>query len=90
MTAEEENFGAAVRRLREEREIGLRQFAKMIGVSATYLSKIEREELPRPCRGVGGNWLRRRRFRLARPRRNLRHDGGYVSRGHVAIALRWQ
>jgi len=49
MTAEEENFGAAVRRLREEREIGLRQFAKMIGVSATYLSKIEREEMPPPA-----------------------------------------
>ena len=27
---------------------------------------------------------------MARPRRNPRHDGGYVSRGHVAIAFRWQ
>ena len=45
----EENFGALVRRLREERELGLRQFAKMIGVSATYLSKVEREELPPPA-----------------------------------------
>ena len=28
----------------------------------------------RPCRGVGGNWLRRRRFRSARSRRNPRHE----------------
>jgi len=34
-----EHFGACVRRLREERDIGLRPFAKMIKVSATYLSK---------------------------------------------------
>ena len=44
-----QGFGAAVRRLREERRIGLRQFARMIGVSATYLSKIERDELPPPA-----------------------------------------
>src|SRR5215213_2997405 len=45
----EERFGALVRRLREERDIGLRPFARMIGVSATYLSKIERDELPPPA-----------------------------------------
>jgi transcriptional regulator with XRE-family HTH domain len=44
-----EHFGARVRRLREEREIGLRPFARMIGFSATYLSKIERGELPPPA-----------------------------------------
>jgi transcriptional regulator with XRE-family HTH domain len=44
-----EHFGACVRRLREEREIGLRPFARMIGFSATYLSKIERDELPPPA-----------------------------------------
>jgi transcriptional regulator with XRE-family HTH domain len=44
-----ERFGARVRRLREAREIGLRPFARMIGVSATYLSKIERDELPPPA-----------------------------------------
>ena len=44
-----EGFGARVRRLREAREIGLRPFARMIGVSATYLSKIERDELPPPA-----------------------------------------
>src|SRR3954470_11817032 len=45
----EEGFGARVRRLREAKEIGLRPFARMIGISATYLSKIERDELPPPA-----------------------------------------
>ena len=49
MSGTEERFGARVRRLREAREIGLRPFARMIGVSATYLSKIERDELPPPA-----------------------------------------
>lgn len=44
-----ENFGAFVRREREAREIGLREMAKMIGVSPTYLSKVEREEFPPPA-----------------------------------------
>jgi HTH-type transcriptional regulator, competence development regulator len=46
---EEQGFGATVRQLREAKRIGLRQFARMIGVSATYLSKIERQELPAPA-----------------------------------------
>jgi ribosome-binding protein aMBF1 (putative translation factor) len=44
----EERFGAFVRREREAKEIGLREMAKMIGVSPTYLSKIERDEFPPP------------------------------------------
>ena len=44
-----ENFGATVRRERERLEIGLRQFAKMIGVSPTYLSKVERDEFSPPA-----------------------------------------
>ena len=39
-----ERFGAFVRREREAKEIGLREMAKMIGV--TYLSKVERDEFP--------------------------------------------
>ena len=39
-------FGAFIRREREEREIGLREMAKKIGVSPTYLSKVERDEIP--------------------------------------------
>ena len=34
-----EKFGAFIRREREGKEIGLREMAKMIGVSPTYLSK---------------------------------------------------
>ena len=43
-----ERFGAFIRREREAREIGLRQMAKMIKVSPTYLSKVEREQAPSP------------------------------------------
>jgi transcriptional regulator with XRE-family HTH domain len=42
-------FGEFVRRERLEKEIGLREMAKMIGVSATYLSKVERDEFPPPA-----------------------------------------
>ena len=45
----EEKFGATVRREREKLEIGLREMAKKIGVSPTYLSKIERDEFPPPA-----------------------------------------
>ena len=44
-----EKFGAFVRREREAKEIGLRGMAKMIGVSPTYLSKVERDEFPPPA-----------------------------------------
>ena len=44
-----EKFGALVRQKRQAKEIGLRQMAKMIGVSPTYLSKIERDEFPPPA-----------------------------------------
>jgi transcriptional regulator with XRE-family HTH domain len=42
-------FGALVRREREVKEIGLREMAKMIGVSPTYLSKVERDQFPPPA-----------------------------------------
>lgn len=48
-TTRTESFGALVRRNREEREIGLREMAKMIGISPTYLSKVERDEFPPPA-----------------------------------------
>jgi transcriptional regulator with XRE-family HTH domain len=41
-------FGAFVRGRRKERDIGLRKMAKDIGVSPTYLSKIERDEFTPP------------------------------------------
>jgi transcriptional regulator with XRE-family HTH domain len=46
--SQRKSFGPLVRREREAREIGLREMAKMIGVSSTYLSKIERGEFPPP------------------------------------------
>ncbi len=44
-----ETFGAFTRREREAKQIGLRKMAKMIDVSPTYLSKIERDEFPPPA-----------------------------------------
>src|SRR3981081_1277588 len=44
-----EKFGEFVRRAREAKDIGLREMAKMIGVSPTYLSKVERDEFSPPA-----------------------------------------
>ena len=49
MTVEKERFGEFIRREREGKEIGLREMAKLIGVSATYLSKVERDEFAPPA-----------------------------------------
>lgn len=43
-----EKFGAFICREREARQIGLREMAKKIGVSPTYLSKVERDEFTPP------------------------------------------
>ena len=48
-SARRDKFGATVRREREKLEIGLREMAKKIGVSPTYLSKVERDEFPPPA-----------------------------------------
>ena len=45
---DKEQFGAFVRRKREEKDLGLREMAKKIGISPTYLSKCERDEFPPP------------------------------------------
>ena len=42
-------FGSLVREEREQRKIGLREMARRIGVSPTYLSMIERGEFPAPA-----------------------------------------
>src|SRR5437773_9897976 len=44
-----EKFGEFVRREPKAKEIGLREMAKLIGVSPTYLSKVERDEFPPPA-----------------------------------------
>jgi transcriptional regulator with XRE-family HTH domain len=49
MVGTNEKFGAFVRREREGKEIGLREMARMIGVSPTYLSKVERGEFLPPA-----------------------------------------
>jgi transcriptional regulator with XRE-family HTH domain len=43
------NFGGWVRNKRIQKDIGLREMAKMVGVSPTYQSKIERNEYPPPA-----------------------------------------
>ena len=48
MAAGVEKFGAFVRRERVAKEIGLREMAKKISVSPTYLSKVERDEFAPP------------------------------------------
>jgi HTH-type transcriptional regulator, competence development regulator len=48
MMAGRKSFGALVRQEREAKEIGLREMAKKIGVSPTYLSKVERDEFRPP------------------------------------------
>jgi HTH-type transcriptional regulator, competence development regulator len=49
MMAGKKRFGALVRREREAKEIGLREMAKNIGISPTYLSKIERGDFDPPA-----------------------------------------
>jgi HTH-type transcriptional regulator, competence development regulator len=49
MMAGRKSFGALVRREREAKEIGLREMAKNIGISPTYLSKIERGDFDPPA-----------------------------------------
>ena len=44
MSSDRDRFGAFIRREREAKEIGLREMAKIIRVSPTYLSKVERDE----------------------------------------------
>ena len=43
-----DQFGNYVRRLRGQRNVSLRRFAAQVGISATYLSKVERGDLPPP------------------------------------------
>jgi transcriptional regulator with XRE-family HTH domain len=42
-------FGAFIRRERERKGIGLREMARMIGVSGTYLSMVERDAMLPPA-----------------------------------------
>jgi transcriptional regulator with XRE-family HTH domain len=42
------SFGPTIRAWREEKKIGLRRFADQVGMSPTYLSKVERGDFPPP------------------------------------------
>ncbi len=53
MTAGNKVFGQVIRKRREEKKkkdprFSLRQFAQAVGISATYLSKVETGEFPPP------------------------------------------
>jgi transcriptional regulator with XRE-family HTH domain len=48
MVSGKEKFGAFIRREREGKGIGLREMAKMIEVSPTYLSMVERDVFAPP------------------------------------------
>jgi len=47
--AKRETFGQFLRREREAQHITLRKFAEAVKMSPTYLSKVERDELPPPA-----------------------------------------
>lgn len=48
MTERTETAGAFIRRVRQERGFSLRQLAKRVGISPTYLSHIEVDHAPPP------------------------------------------
>ena len=48
MVKKNQTFGQRVREMRMQKQITLRKFAEMIGVSATYVSQIERDEFKPP------------------------------------------
>ena len=72
------------------------QLTDKVGYCLAHIYRLERQGLfpresmvaARSCREVGGNWLRRRRFRSARSRRNPRHEGSYASLAVAAITVR--
>ena len=46
--SQNQTFGQTIRALREKQQITLRKFANKVGMSPTYLSKVERDELAPP------------------------------------------
>jgi transcriptional regulator with XRE-family HTH domain len=42
-------FGRTIRKLREEKNITIAQFARKVGISPTYLAPIERDVFPPPA-----------------------------------------
>jgi transcriptional regulator with XRE-family HTH domain len=48
MTAKKQTFGQALRKARLERKHSLRKFAEMVGISPTYLSQVEQDNVDPP------------------------------------------
>jgi len=46
---DKDSFGETIRSLRKAKGISLRKFAEKVGMSATYLSKVERDEFRPPA-----------------------------------------
>jgi hypothetical protein len=63
-------------------------FAFFIYHALRFMKEGSRLGFVTPASWLGGNWLRRRRFRSARSRRNPRHERSYVSRAGAAITVR--
>ena len=49
-------FGEFVRKIRLNLNIGLRKFAGKVGISATYISKMEIGEMRRPKKKILRKW----------------------------------
>lgn len=48
MASKTKTFGAILREKRLDRGFGLREFATMVGVSSTYISQLEQENIDPP------------------------------------------
>ncbi len=46
--AKHETFGQTLRKLRQKKDLGLREFARRVGISPTYLSQIEADSCTLP------------------------------------------
>lgn len=44
-------FGSMIRQRRVERDIGLRELSRRVGISPAYLSKVETDQFPPPSEG---------------------------------------
>ena len=84
MKAGREKFGAFIRREREAKEIGLREMAKKIGVSPTYLSKVERAVVEY----VGLRWLQHQHSEVLRQHLSLASSRIRRSIGRRAARIR--
>lgn len=79
-----QHFGIMLRNWRAERKMGLRTLADKVGMSFTYLAKIERGELGPPSEGL----LLRLARALGRPSGELLNAAKRLSADMVRVAQR--